>query len=368
MSKEILVILFLMLLIILILFILARRSNAEMILKLSDDLQKNIEIEKQQNLVREKQQLEMLYQFQERLQHSLQVQNKLLEDNLDKRLYALDQKVNHSLAQGFSKTQDTFTHVSERLATIDEAQKNIDKLSSDLISLQDILTDKSSRGIFGEIQLNQILYAIFGEKNDEIYQIQYKLSNQRIADAILFAPEPLGNIVIDSKFPLENYDRLIKAEGLEKEKYKKEFVRDFKKHIDDIASRYIVKDETAQQAFLFLPAEAIFAYINAYHPDIIAYSQRKSVWIVSPTTLMSTLTTVQSILKNIEREKYAHIIQDELEKLGVEFARFHQRWLDLSRHLEMVNGDMQKLHITGNKLHRQFEMIAKVDKDLIKDD
>ena len=361
MSKEIVIFLFLVLFVLLMIgFILLKKSN--------DRLVQAFEQEKKQNLIMEKQQLESLYQFQERFQHTVQMQNKILEDNLDKRLFTLDQKVNQSLSQGFSKTQDTFTNVVERLATIDQAQKNIDKLSTELMSLQNILTDKSSRGIFGEIQLNQILYSVFGEKNDAVYKTQYQLSNNRIADVMLFAPEPLGHIAIDSKFPLENYERVIHAEGIEKEKYEKEFVRDLKKHIDDIANRYIIKDETADQAFLFLPAEAIFAYINAYHPEIVAYSQKRSVWIVSPTTLISTLTTIQSILKNMEREKYAHIIQEELDKLGIEFNRFHKRWSDLSRHVEMVNGDIQKLHITSEKLSNQFERIAEVDKALIKDD
>lgn len=370
MNNDILILLILLILIIgmVLLAFQFKKMNQTMISDLSERVEQAFDQNEERLLIKEKQQLETLYQFQERMQKSSQLQNKILEDNLDKRLYNLDLKVNQSLEKGFSQTHHTFTNVVERLAKIDGAQKKIDGLSKEIISLQDILTDKSSRGAFGEIQLNQILYSVFGEKNDKVYQTQYKLSNNKIADVMLFAPEPLGNIAIDSKFPLENYERIIRADKALKSTYEKDFVRDFKKHIDDIADKYIIKGETADQAFLFLPAEAIFAYINAYHPELITYSQKRCVWIVSPTTLISTLTTIQSILKNLEREKYAHIIQEELENLGIEFTRYHERWQDLSRHVEMVNKDIARLHITSEKISKQFDAISQVDKALFKDD
>ena len=171
----------------------------------------------------------------------------------------------------------TFTNILERLTKIDEAQKKIDSLSNDIVSLQSILTDKKSRGIYGEVNLKQILASVFGDNNSKIYSLQYTLPNGTIADSILFAPDPLGTIVIDSKFPLENYrnmtDKKIPVEL--RERYEKQFKLDVKKHIDAISEKYIIPDVTTNQAIMFLPAEAIFAEINAYHSDLIDYSYKK---------------------------------------------------------------------------------------------
>ncbi len=212
-----------------------------------------------------------------------------LNDKLDNKLMQINNKVNERLDENFEKTNKTFTNVLERLSKIDEAQKKIDNLSSDIISLQSVLTDKKTRGIFGEVNLKNIMYNIFGE-NDKIYQMQYKFDNDTIADCVLFAPLPLGLIAIDSKFPLEHYQIMVdkKNEVNIREQAEKLFRMDMKKHIDAIASKYIIDGVTSDQAILFLPAEAIFAEINAYHPDIIEYAYKKRVWLTSPTTLIST--------------------------------------------------------------------------------
>jgi len=225
-----------------------------------------------------------------------------LNENVERRLMVINDKVNERLDQNFEKTNKTFMNVVERLSKIDEAQKKIDSLSSDIVSLESILTDKKSRGIFGEVNLKHILASVFGEKNDLIYQMQYTLSTGVIADSVLFAPSPLGTIIIDSKFPLENYQNMVDINNSreKREYYAKLFKQDVKKHIDAISSKYIITGETADQAIMFLPAEAIFAEINAYHNDIINYAYRKRVWITSPTTLISTLTVIEMIIKNIE--------------------------------------------------------------------
>lgn len=164
----------------------------------------------------------------------------------------------------------------ERLSKIDEAQKKIDNLSTDIVSLQGILTDKKSRGIFGEINLKHILVSVFGEKNDKIYKLQYTLPNSYIADAMLFTPEPLGTIAIDSKFPLENYQIMVDKNNsnAERNNAEKQFKIDVKKHIDAISSKYIIPGLTSNQAIMFLPAEAIFAEINAYHSDLVEYAYK----------------------------------------------------------------------------------------------
>jgi len=288
-----------------------------------------------------------------------------LQDRIEKRLILINDKVNERLDENFNKTNKTFNNVIERLSKIDEAQKKIENLSGDIISLQSILTDKKSRGIFGEVNLKHILVSVFGENNEKIYHLQYTFTNTTIADAVLFAPEPLGTIAIDSKFPLEHYQLMVdKSKSItERIAYEKQFKIDVKKHIDAISSKYIIPGVTSNQAIMFLPAEAIFAEINAYHNDLVEYAYKKNVWITSPTTLISTLTTIQVILKNLERDKYAKIVHEELTKLGIEFQRYKERWDKLSRSIETVNKDVENLNITSDKITKKFEAISDVRLD-----
>ena len=299
------------------------------------------------------------------LKSSLNSDFNKLSERQDQRLILMNEKVNERLDQNFEKTNKTFSNVLERLSKIDEAQKKIDSLSSDIVSLQGILTDKKTRGIFGEVNLKHILSSVFGERNDSIYRLQYSLPNGTIADSILFAPEPLGTIAIDSKFPLENYRNMVdkNISRLEREKYEKLFKADVKKHIDAISSKYIIPGVTSDQAIMFLPAEAIFAEINAYHSDIIDYAYKRRVWIASPTTLISTLTVIQMLLKNIERDKYTSVIHEELNKLGVEFGRYKDRWDKLSRSIETVSRDVNDIHTTTEKITKRFNSISKVELD-----
>lgn len=299
------------------------------------------------------------------LKSSLNEDFNRLSERQDQRLILMNERVNERLDQNFEKTNKTFSNVLERLSKIDEAQKKIDSLSSDIVSLQGILTDKKTRGIFGEVNLKHILSSVFGEKNDSIYRLQYSLPNGTIADSILFAPEPLGTIAIDSKFPLENYRNMVdkNISRIEREKYEKLFKVDVKKHIDAISSKYIIPGVTSDQAIMFLPAEAIFAEINAYHSDIIDYAYKKRVWITSPTTLISTLTVIQMLLKNIERDKYTSVIHEELNKLGVEFGRYKDRWDKLSRSIETVSRDVNDIHTTTEKITKRFNSISRVELD-----
>ena len=288
-----------------------------------------------------------------------------LNQKMENRLDFMNTKVEERLSKGFEETTKTFGNVLERLSKIDEAQKKIEALSSNVVSLQDVLTDKKSRGIFGEVQLYQILASVFGEKNDKLYQKQYKLSNGTIVDSIIFTPEPLGNIAVDSKFPLENYRKMYNNElsQIERKNARKDFVNDLKKHIDVISSKYIIKNETSEQAVLFLPAEAIFAEINAYHTDIIEHAYKKNVRIASPTTLISVLTVIQVITTNMERDKYASIIQHELEKLNIEFGRYQTRWNSLQKDIEKVSKDVKDITTTSNKIIKRFTEISNVKFD-----
>jgi DNA recombination protein RmuC len=290
-----------------------------------------------------------------------------LNENVENKLLLINEKVNERIDQNFEKTNKTFNNILERLTKIDEAQKKIDSLSTEIVDLQSVLTDKKTRGIFGEVNLNYILSSVFGDNNLNIYDLQHKMSNGSIADSILYAPEPLGTICIDSKFPLENYQKMTDRtlSQAERDVATKLFKNDVKKHIDAISEKYIIPGETALEAIMFLPAEAIFAEINAYHPELLKYSYDKKVWITSPTTLMSTLTIIQMILKNIERDKYAKVIHEELNKLSKEFQRYRERWDKLSRSIETVTKDIQDINITTEKITKRFDSISGVDVELL---
>ncbi len=286
-----------------------------------------------------------------------------LNEKIETRLMLINDKVNERLDVNFEKTNKTFSNILERLSKIDEAQKKIDGLSSEIVSLQSVLTDKKTRGIFGEVNLNYILTSVFGDNNKKIYDIQHHMSNSSIADAILYAPEPLGTICIDSKFPLENYQRMTDKTltALERDTATKLFKSDVKKHIDAISSKYIITGETSDQAIMFLPAEAIFAEINAYHSDLLEYAYNKKVWITSPTTLMSTLSIIQMIIKNMERDKYAQVIHLELNRLSDEFAKYRVRWDKLTRSIDTVSKDVKDINITTDKITKRFEAINGVN-------
>jgi len=302
-------------------------------------------------------------EFQNKLSKDLHTDFDNLNEKIEVRLRLINDGVNERLDKNFEKTNKTFNSVLERLSKIDEAQKKIDNLSSDIVSLQSVLTDKKTRGIFGEVNLNHIMSSVFGENNTNVYEMQHSMPNGTIVDCALFAPEPLGLIGIDSKFPLEHYRMMVdKKLSIEiREQAEKLFKSDMKKHIDAIASKYIIPNVTSDQAILFLPAEAIFAEVNAYHSDLIEYAYKKRVWITSPTTLISTLTTIQVIIKNLERDKYASVIHQELKLLDEEFKRYKDRWDKLSRSIETVGRDVKDIHTTTEKITKRFNSINQVE-------
>ena len=286
-----------------------------------------------------------------------------LTGNIEKKLTDMNDVVNERLDKNFEKSNNAFKEVLIRIAKIDEAQKKIDDLSGDIVSLQSVLTDKKTRGTFGEVNLEYILNNAFGSSATGVYETQHKFDNGYIVDALLYAPAPLGTIGIDSKFPLENYQRMTDREKTKEERTlaEKAFVSDVKKHIDAIASKYIIPGVTADEAIMFLPAEAIFAEINAYHPELLEYAYKNNVWITGPTTLISTLSTISMIIKNIERDKYAQVIHDELNKLSVEFTRYKDRWDKLSKNIKAVNSSVDEITTTTEKISKRFDSINKVD-------
>ena len=292
----------------------------------------------------------------------------ILNSKIEYKLNLISDRVNSQLNENFEKSNKTFMNVLERLNKIDEAQKKIDGLNSEIVSLQSVLTDKKTRGTFGEVNLEYILNNAFGSSNSGIYSIQHKMGNGSIADCLLYAPSPLGTIAIDSKFPLENYQKMVDKNRTREERtiFEKNFVMDVKKHINDISEKYIIPGETSNEAIMFLPAEAIFAEINAYHPELINYAYQKKVWITGPTTLISTLSIISMILKNMERDKYAQVIHEELDKLGIEFGRYKDRWDKLSRSVKSVNQSLDELHTTTEKITKRFESIKNAEIDKLK--
>ncbi|WP_133127165.1 DNA recombination protein RmuC [Legionella nagasakiensis] len=291
---------------------------------------------------------------------SLSAHLQTLTEEIRNHLHGLTQQVNHRLTEGFEKTSSTFTDVIKRLTIIDEAQKKITELSTHVVSLQDVLVDKRSRGAFGEVQLSTLIANMIPSQH---YSMQYTLSNQKRADCILFLPEPTGNVVIDAKFPLETYQKLIniQAGSVEKKSLQQQFRQDLQKHIKDIAEKYIIPHETADGAVMFIPAEAIFAEIHANYPEIISLSQRLKVWLVSPSTLMAVLTTAKAVLKDDLTRKQVHIIQKHLQALADDFQRFEKRMDKLSKHIDLAHQDVNDVNTSAKKITQRFQKIEAVE-------
>lgn len=285
-----------------------------------------------------------------------------LNQSVEQRLEAISGKVNERLDDGFKKTNETFANVMARLATIDEAQKKIDGLTSNVVSLQELLGDKRSRGAFGEVQLEALIHNLLPA---QAFDLQAVLPNGTRVDCLLHLPPPTGELAIDSKFPLENYQRLTDRTLPEAEQRAAQaaFKADVKKHIADIASKYIIPGITAEGAVMFIPAEAVFAEIHAYHPDLVKLAQEKRIWIVSPTTLMAVLNTARAVIRDIETKNQVHVIQEALRRLAEEFRRFDTRMKKLADHIRLAHEDAQQVQTTSDKISRQFSRIEKVQLD-----
>jgi len=283
-----------------------------------------------------------------------------LSQTVDRRLNEISGKVAERLDEGFKKTNETFTSVMSRLAVIDEAQKKIEGLASNVVSLQEILGDKRSRGAFGEVQLEAL---VRNSLPPDAYAFQHTLKSGARADCVLVLPEPTGTVCVDSKFPLENYSRMFddSLPMAERDAAKRQFKVDVKKHVDDIAAKYIVEGETSDGAVMFLPAEAVFAEIHAYHPDLVEHAQKKRVWLTSPTTLMAVLNTARAVIRDSETRRMAHVIKDELGKLAKDFARFDDRMKKLASHIEQASKDVGEVRISSDKISRRFQQIERVE-------
>jgi DNA recombination protein RmuC len=283
-----------------------------------------------------------------------------LTKSVDGRLELIGGKVSERLDEGFKKTNQTFMDVMARLATIDEAQKKIDGLTTNVVSLQELLGDKRSRGAFGEVQLEALVRNVLPVNS---FAMQHTFENGTRADCALFLPEPTGVVAVDSKFPLENYHRMLdnKLSDAEKLLAEKQFKLDVKKHVDDIATKYIISNVTSDGAVMFIPAEAVFAELHAYHADVIEYAMNKRVWVVSPTTLMAVLNTARAVLKDVETRKQVHVIKEELGKLSKDFGRFDLRMKKLADNIRQAHENAQDVHISSQKISQRFAQIERVE-------
>jgi len=286
--------------------------------------------------------------------------NNELHEILQKRLSEISGQVEKRLDKGFEKTTETFTDVVKRLAMIDEAQKRITELSTNVVSLQEVLTDKRSRGAFGEVQMAGLIRNVMPEGS---YALQHTLSNGMRADCVMFLPEPTGNLAIDSKFPLNSFQKMMDDEATETERAvaQKQFRQDIKKHIKDISQKYIIENETSDGAIMFIPAEAVFAEIHAHQPQLVDEANRARVWMVSPTTLMAVLTTARAVLKDTATRKQVHVIQEHLVNLAKDFERFRKRMDNLSKHIKQANKDVEEVHVSASKISGRFEKIERVE-------
>lgn len=287
-------------------------------------------------------------------------QVRYLTQNTDQHLKDISGQVEKRLSEGFDKTTAIFSDVVKRLALIDQAQIKLSELSNSMVSLQEVLSDKRSRGAFGEVQLSHLIHNMLPQQN---FALQHTLSNGCRVDAMLFLPDPSGHIGIDSKFPLERYRELQNTQLLagDRKGIEQQFRIDIRRHIDDIAEKYIIPGETSDGAVMFIPAEAVFAEIHAHFAELIEYAYQRRIWVVSPTTLMAILTTAGAVLKDDATRKQIHIIQEHLVKLGVDFARFQKRMDNLSRHINQAQHDVDEIHKSSRKITQRFNRIEKVE-------
>ncbi len=307
-------------------------------------------------------QTQMIGALEARLSDVQQQMQDRLHDNAARTARALaemQERMRESLHGSTEKTTESLTRLQERLAAIDKAQTNIEKLSGDVLSLQDILSNKQTRGAFGEIQLHDIVSKALPSDS---YTLQATLGNNRRADCLIHLPNPPGPIVIDSKFPLEAYEALRRA-GDERATLlaAREFRAAVRKHIKDISERYIVEGETADGALMFLPSEAVYAELHSNFPEVVRDGFAARVWIVSPTTCMATLNTMRAILKDARMREQAGAIRRELALLHGDVERLGARVGNLDKHFQMAAKDITEIKISAEKAGKRARRLDAFD-------
>ncbi len=308
--------------------------------------------------------------FQEKISSKLNGDFSKLSETIEKQMGTINEKVEERLKKGFVETNQTFVQIAERIQVIDTAQKNIEALSTEMMGLQQILTNNQSRGSFGEYQLNQLLYSVFGE-NKKLYEIQYTIKEpsrskgEKVrADAVIFMPEPNGMIAVDSKFPFSEYSKLFNNKELTKDDEEKTiqlFGADVKKHITEIASKYIIAGITADYALMFVASDGILSLLHSRLPNVIEYARSKNVTIVSPTTLIPLLSSYRAVSIDYERSKYTSQIKKELNMLTKEFKQFDSEWNSMNNTILKLSKQSGDVNVRVEKITSKFSKISDVD-------
>ena len=285
---------------------------------------------------------------------------------MEQRLTQVQHQMTENLQGSARRTAHSLGELQQRLSTIDKAQDNITKLSGDVLSLQDILSNKQTRGAFGEIQLNDIVTKALPSDS---YTLQATLSNGRRADCLIHLPNPPGPIAIDSKFPLEAYEALRAAKNERDLADAAKLMRQaVKQHIRDISEKYILEGETADGALMFLPSEAVYAELHASFSDLVRAGFDARVWIVSPTTCMATLNTMRAILKDARMREQAGTIRKELRLLYQDVDRLGTRVENLDRHFIQAAKDISEIKISTDKAGRRARRLDAFDFEEIASD
>jgi DNA recombination protein RmuC len=299
--------------------------------------------------------------LQSHLAERLQAQERAVTRMLDERLADMTRRVGENLQRTTEKTAETMSQLHERLAVIDAAQKNLTDLSAEVVSLQDILSNKQARGAIGQTQMEDLVRNMLPAG---AFGFQVTLSNGKRADCVIRLPNPPGVIAVDSKYPHEAFVALMSAaDEPARKQAEAQFRTDVVKHIRDIAEKYIVPGETADSAIMFVPAESVFATLHDQFPGVVEEGFRRRVYIVSPTTLMATLNTVRAILKDARLREQAHIIQRELGRLMEDVQRLDERVGKLGTHFDQTRKDVEQVLISTRKIVDRGETIAEIELD-----
>ena len=306
---------------------------------------------------------ENLANFELQTQEFLTKRIEALNKQLDDKIQSLDKKVDEKLEKGFKGTSESMAAVRERLQAIDDAQKQMEGLGREVVSLKQVLEGNQSRGQYGEYQLSMVLHNVFGDTVG-CYEEQYTMKKVKDgdnvrADAVVFMPEPNKMICIDSKFPFQDYKRLFEAESEEeKESLTKEFGNAVKKHITAIKDKYIVENKTAPEALMFIPNDGVFAFVHHELQDVVEYARQQRVVITSPSTLPAILVTINMVRIDAERAKNAKEISKHLAKLGKDFEMFGREWESLSKQLESATKSREKLDSRVSKITGKFDSLS----------
>ena len=325
--------------------------------KLSEEIIKLQEKQLDSNEVNNKRLLE----FQDRLSESMEKRFTSLNEMVDKKLNDINKKVEERLNEGFKNSNETFTNVIERLSKIDEAQKNIEDLSKEVVGLKQIFDNNQSRGRYGEYQLEMVLNNVFGDTINT-YKLQYTMKKVKDgddvrADAAVFLPEPYKLICIDSKFPFKDYEKIFDGTSEDTEASKRDFAAAVKKHITTIKDKYIVEGKTFKQAIMFIPNDGVFAYIYHNLEDVVDYAREKNVILTSPSTLPAVLVTINMVRIETQRAKNLQEVSKQLTRLGKDFKMFNDEWTSFSRNLDLATRNKEKLDSRVDKITNKFDAI-----------